>query len=95
MRLQKRSSWKVGCVSDSSSNIIKAAATLCKANWHKKGSFCKSVNLWLSEDHIANTTNEICSLSVKGIVTSHLGFPFVHEACGMSKVHLIEIQFTI
>ena len=33
MSLQKRSSWKVGWTSDSSSNILRAAATLCKASW--------------------------------------------------------------
>ena len=34
-RLQKSSSWKVGCTSDSASNILRAVATLCKANWVK------------------------------------------------------------
>ena len=45
MRLQKRSSWKVGCVCDSSSNIIKAAATLCMANWDKKVNWGESEQL--------------------------------------------------
>ena len=34
-RLQKSSSWKVGWTSDSVSNILRAVATLCKANWFK------------------------------------------------------------